>query len=378
MGDSSTQGNDVLQTYYYQIRSEDGRNYGKGPDYDLFTQFTVDLFEPITCMDNESILVSLASCQFPFTYYTTNDTNNQIPCFTTLGPQTGGPVVLTIPPGNYNVNQLITEIQTQFDAAFGTGVYAFDTTLLITYSPITNKLTFTTDPATSAATATFSFQSAPVANPMILQLGNNPPPLDLSDFVFGNTAGAAGISLASINVLPLIENIYLRSDLTTDSSVMSSTAASTTGSKVGVLQKIPAHAPANCWIYYQWQKTSKSSWVKKKSIQSISFRFTNFHDVLIDTNLVHFYFTLKFDIVRRPAFLMPMSERRLEAFDAGAPMNVPTGIVGGQAGVFSSYYNTDIYRELRGVPEGYHVYMMRRNRDEEEGQIPPQEDETAP
>ena len=135
---------------------------------------------------------------------------------------------------------------------------------------------------------------------------------------------------------------------------------------------------------------AKPTWVKKKNIQSITLRITDINDNLIDTNLVHFTLTLKFDVVRRPSFLMPDNERRIDSLKdiKGAGYNPGTGGIGGMLGpLWETYYNPDVYQELRkdkGVREGFHNWMMRkeqlsqqesqeftkRNKEQEKGQQP--------
>ena len=71
---------------------------------------------------------AIGSVSIPFTYYTINSTNNYMrvmPVDTNI----------TLTPGNYTMPQLITALKTELDAlAIGT--------FTITYSDITNKMTF--------------------------------------------------------------------------------------------------------------------------------------------------------------------------------------------------------------------------------------------
>ena len=153
----------VLNSYYYQIRSEDGRNYAKGPDFEIFTQFTIDLFEPLVCFDNQSFVVSLASMEFPYSFYTTNSTNNRIPCYTEVISTglTSAVANLTIPPGNYDANSFATALTTAFDNQFSADPTA-PCTITITYSKTTGKYNMLLNQADRRAYLTFN--SAPVAN----------------------------------------------------------------------------------------------------------------------------------------------------------------------------------------------------------------------
>jgi len=376
---NKTDGNEIVNSYYYQIASVDGRNYGGQPEIGrpIFTQFTIDLYEPIVCFDNQSFMVSLSSMQFPYSFYTTNSTNNAIPCFTTniTTGLSSAPAVLILPDGNYTANTLITELTTQFDNTFSLDPTA-PATLNMTYNATTNKFQFLVNQANTSAT--FTWTSNPTTNQATIQLGFTSPqnngPL-APDMVCTNTPLPLGPfidrSNASINVQPIITNIYLRTDLATDVSAVSN-RTSDDCRVVDILQKIPANCPPNGWIQFYYQQMGKPTWVKKKSIQSIRFRITDKENNLIDTNYVQFTFTLKIDVVRRPAFLMPDFERRIDANPmlAGAGVN-PSSSVGP---LWQRYFDTSIYQDLvkdRGVKEGYHNWMMRKVQE----QLPPQQSE---
>ena len=371
MNGNTTNRMEVINSYYYQVGSKDGRDYGGRPDIGLpiFTQFSVDLYEPITCFDNQSIHVSLASMQFPYSFYTTNSTNDTIPCFTTnIGTGLSSvPFLIVLPAGNYDADTLIAEMTTLFDNRFATDPTA-PCTLLMTYSKITNKFQFLVNQA--GFSGTFSWTSAPSINEATEQLGftsiaNKGP--QAPDCVFTNTPLPLGPfidrSNAVVNVQPQIQNLYVRTDLATDVSAISNDNAAE-ATITNILQKVPCWTPPNSWIYYFWSWTAKDTWTKKKSIQTISFRITDKDNNLIDTNFIHFTLTLKLDIVRRPAFLMPDNERRIDASPmlAGAGYNLG----GSNSSLGEQYYNRSIYQDLihdRGVREGYHNWMMRKNNE---------------
>ena len=377
MANKSSDGNETMKSYYYQIDSRDGREYGGRPDIGLpiFTQFTIDLYEPITCFDNQSLMISLASMQFPYSFYTTNATNNCVPAFTT-NTTTGlssAPATLIIPPGNYTATTLITALTLEFDNTFSADPTA-PCTLNMTYNATTNKFQFLVNQANR--TATFTWTSNPIPNQATTQLGFTSPaengPL-APDMVCDNAplplAPFIDRSNASINVQPLLTNLYVRTDLAYDVSAISNRTADN-AAITDILQKVPCNTPPNSWIWFYWQQNAKPTWVKKKVIQSIRFRITDKDNNLIDTNYVQFSLTLKIDVVRRPAFLMPDNERRIDANPqlAGAGVN-PSSSVGP---LWKTYYDSSIYNDLvkdKGVREGYHNWMMRKFQEA----LPPQQ-----
>jgi len=391
----STIGHEVIKSYLYHIRSQDGRGYGKSAitDNALFTQFTVDLYESLTCFDNQSFMVSLASMEFPFSFYTTAaGRNNEINCeaFTTATPGGSGVFTLTFTPGNYDANTFIAEFKTIWDNQFA-AMPGITMTADMSYNATTNKFTLFTTSATPGATGRIYFGSNPAPFDAHIQFGF----VNANDGVLGvdcvfntiTTPTGTNTSTGVCNVGgPRVDCLYLRTNLTPDHSMESRLR-----SQSSVLQKIPAMYPFNAFIYYDYAQTATAAWVKRKIIQSVDIRITDGEDNLIDTNLVHFNFTLKFDVVRRPPFLMPDFERRTDTSILSGPDGPynPQG-AGLSAGALGTpYFNTEIYSKNihdrprlphLPVPEGYHVWMQRRARADTEmitGEEMPKRDRTS-
>ena len=78
--------------------------------------------------------VQLLNAQIPVSFYTINYTNNLFRFTTTLISPTI--LTLTIPPGNYNANNLITTLKGLIDTAVG------DTSSILTISSISGIMTF--------------------------------------------------------------------------------------------------------------------------------------------------------------------------------------------------------------------------------------------
>ena len=118
-----------LSSTIVHIRSKDAVNFPEGED--LRTHFEIILGMPITCFEDEFLQLEVASMEVPFSFYGTNNNNNILQI-----RELGQPDVnLTIPQGNYNIDELIEQIETQMNA--GTAIGA---TYTWTYDIITNKL----------------------------------------------------------------------------------------------------------------------------------------------------------------------------------------------------------------------------------------------
>ena len=79
MAGTNNEAQHIFRSQVFHIRSEDGRNYQLDQfGNEVLTGFTIDPFKAIECNHNQSFLVSLASMEFPYSFYTTDLTNNQI------------------------------------------------------------------------------------------------------------------------------------------------------------------------------------------------------------------------------------------------------------------------------------------------------------
>jgi hypothetical protein len=81
----------------------------------------------IEISDGYHIYLSVQNCVIPYSFYNINSSNNQLIYY--IGTSQN---ILTIPEGNYNINQLITTIKSLMLPNFN-----------ITYNNINNKITFT-------------------------------------------------------------------------------------------------------------------------------------------------------------------------------------------------------------------------------------------
>lgn len=100
------------------------------------TNFLINLPTPIVLSDyNNYFLVRVEDACIPFSFKIINVSNNTITGYST-GTDTIASFTLTIPEGNYNVNNLINEIKRQLNLLFSNSV-------LITYNQSTCLTSFT-------------------------------------------------------------------------------------------------------------------------------------------------------------------------------------------------------------------------------------------
>ena len=75
---SSSSGGETINTKVFYIRSQDGYNYGKNVDGNtITTDFEITLDAPIQCEPHQVIYASLNDIQIPWSWFSTDRTNNQ-------------------------------------------------------------------------------------------------------------------------------------------------------------------------------------------------------------------------------------------------------------------------------------------------------------
>ena len=75
---ASSTGGEIINTKVFYIRSQDGKNFGKNVDGGkVTTAFDVVLDEPIQCEPHQVMYASLNDIQLPWSWFSTDRTNNQ-------------------------------------------------------------------------------------------------------------------------------------------------------------------------------------------------------------------------------------------------------------------------------------------------------------
>ena len=106
-----------------------------------------------------------------------------------------------------------------------------------------------------------------------------------------------------------MNNLYVRTNLTTNSAVESRSKSSST-----ILQKVPINSLPNSFIYYYASQSKSRLLLNQKSISSITVQVTDGEGNLIDNNNVEWTMSLLFDVEWTPPKIPPRTSRRLTNF----------------------------------------------------------------
>lgn len=184
----------IVETYHIFVNSSQRQSGTDG-------NFTFSLYTPIRLKNqNNSFYVRIGSAEIPYTFQLINSSNNTI-SFTYVRNVTTSTLTITIPPGNYNVNTLITTITGLLTPLMVAGI-----TWNITYNRNTGYITFGFTPPDIVNTV-LTFQS--ISTIMSGCLGYASIPLGS----FGLSGGVAITITSTQNVnLSQINALYIRSE----------------------------------------------------------------------------------------------------------------------------------------------------------------------
>ena len=212
------------------------------------------------------IHLSVVNACIPYSFYNIDETNNRLNYqmssfqdFVNLTSKT-----LYIEPGNYNINNLLTYLQTKLASDF-----------TITYDPIKNKLTF------DAGAKYFIFLSSSSCFEL---LGFKNQGYDL--YTVGHT-------LASDSVVNLQSKhcIYVASNFLSNSLLTSNSKNHT------LLCSIPINSAQNSMIYFSNTASNKVN-IFNNIFNMINIKLVDQDNNLINLNDCHWSMTLQLDVVK--------------------------------------------------------------------------------
>lgn len=253
---------------------------------DLTTNFHLTLETPITCYNDEMIIVSLSTAEIPYTFFGVNNTNNYLEFqeFDYNDPNYTNPrtiISIQITQGNYSINDLKDEIVLQMN-----NNSVFTSPYSSTYDDITNTLTIIIT-GNNIGCKLLCNTGLNKTKRIFRQLGFS----SSQDFLFNSSVSSDGnVDLATTH------SLYLRSDLG-----LVNTFSSSTKNLTNILSKIPINCDALEMIYFTPKDRSGYNVLQQRHIRHFNISLTDQNDNLIDLGKnINWELSLVFDIVRKP------------------------------------------------------------------------------
>lgn len=221
---------------------------------------------------DELAYVNVKQAVIPFSWYNVNETNNVLDILIA----NVRPYTINIPFGNYNINQLIAYLHSQFLLFLANDKY-----LIITYSTQTNKLLFT------HSHYTFKLEYSSTCSEL---LGFN----DNEDYYSTNISGNTHIleSINSINLF-VVRQIYIASDNFILNNINASNPNDT-----NILTSVSVTGNPNSIIHYE-NTTTRHLIHHLNNITNLNIKLLDQDNDLLNLNGVNWSITLELIITKK-------------------------------------------------------------------------------
>ncbi len=268
----------ILDNNLIFIRSKDGNFINE----DLHTDFNIILKNTLKKNEGELFKIILQSAQIPYTFFNTNTTNNYIDWEESGILKTA----IQISSGNYNILELITEIQTQLNAntSFSSDNYT------LTYDQINNKVTISSL-ATENTTLLFN-SGVNVSKSISKQLGYT----NDNDITINNLTSSTSDSFVD---LIRIHSLFIRSNLSSNKTLDSESLTNT-----DILVNIPITSNPLEIINYQYYEGMSYNLIEEDKITEISIQLTDQNGNIIDLGKkIDFELLLNIQTIKNPLYV---------------------------------------------------------------------------
>ena len=275
MTDFHISSNTILQNNLIFIRSKDGNFIND----DLHTDFNIVLKRTLTKKKDELFKVILQSAQIPYTFSNTNNTNNFIDWKENGLLKTP----IQIQSGNYNILELVTEIQTQLNA----NTSFTSTNYTLTYDQIENKVSIS---SLSTESTDFLFNSgANVSKSIAKQIGYT----NDNDITITNIQSTISDSFVD---LIRIHSLFIRSNLSSNNTLDSESLTNT-----DILVNIPITSNPLEIINYQYYEGMSYNLIEEDKITEIAIKLTDQNGNIIDLGKkIDFELLLNIQVIKNP------------------------------------------------------------------------------
>jgi len=270
--------NTILDNNLIFVRSKDGIFNTDN----IHTDFSIILKKSITKKEDELFKVILQSASIPYTFRNTNESNNILEW--KENNILKSPIYIS--SGNYNILELITEIQTQLNnnTSFSSDNYK------LTYNQIQNKVNIF---SISTLNTEFLFKTGSnVSKSINKQLGYT----NDNDITINNLSSSTSDSFVD---LIRIHSLFIRSNLSSNSSIDSESLTNT-----DILVNIPINSNPLSMITYQYYEGMSYNLIDNDKITQIQIRLTDQNGNLIFLGKkINFEFLLNIQTIKNPLYV---------------------------------------------------------------------------
>jgi len=264
-----------------------------------------ELDKEVVARKDERILLHLKKAFVPFSFYclSSSQRNNKLDVKEIQSDATENSYTITIPDGNYNISELLTNIKTQMESAT-----TFDYTYTFSYDDATNKVTLRINTGTNIGTTNLLFSSGTNTNTccaVILGFTKD------SDIQFNQSTG--GVSTNVVDMADGLDSLHLKSNLVGDN--IQSTTGAING---GELLIIPVNLLPNSILYFDEGNNPFKHQLVMSSFKNIEIKFTDNNDNTLDFNGIPYTLILIVEFIQDTSEVFDAKHKSIESKNKNA------------------------------------------------------------
>ena len=269
------------------INNQDGNKF-----YNLITE--------ITARKDELIIIHLKKSFIPFSFYVLSSSrkNNKLDITEKKTDNSTNSYTITIPDGNYNIDELILEIKNLMETAS-----TFSFIYNITFENATGKVSFLITSGTNALNTTINFATGSNTNTNI----HNIIGFSNTDITF--TTSSSAISDRVVDMADGLDGLHIKSNLVGVNVI--TTEKGDSGS--GELLVIPISLEPYSILYYSELGNPFKHKLAQTSIKQIELKITDSNDNIIDFNGLPYTFILEAEFIFNPASTLTIMNKNIDS-----------------------------------------------------------------
>ncbi len=261
-----------------------------------------NLISEVTARKDEIMVIYLKKCFLPFSFYLLSDNrkNNKLDITEKKTDNSTNSYTITIPDGNYNINELLSKIKSLMESA---STFSFKYT--ITFDSSTGKVSFLINSGTTPLNTVLNFSTGTNINHNCHNL------IGFSNIDITFTTSSSAISDLVIDVADGFDGVHVKSNLVGSNVITTETGDS--GSSE--LLVVPITLEPYSILYYSELGNPFRHRIAQSTIKQIEIKLVDSSDNVIDFNGLPYTFILQCEFVFNPLNTVTTDTFNLESKD---------------------------------------------------------------
>jgi len=260
-----------------------------------------NLSNEIVARKDENIILHLKKAFLPFSFYMLSSArkNNKLDITEKKTDSSTNSYTITIPDGNYNITELLSQIKSLMDSA-STFSFVYD----ITFSNITGKVSFIILSGTNPLNTTINFSTGSNTNLNC----NNIIGFTNTDITFTTSSSATSDKI--VDMASGLDGLHIKSNIVGENII---TTAEGNDSGAGELLVVPITLEPYSILYYTELGNPFKHKLAQSSIRQIEIKIVDSNENIIDFNGLPYTFILEVEFVFNPASTLTYMNKNIDS-----------------------------------------------------------------